>query len=273
MKVGDKVCILTGKMSGYAGIITCVVDDKFHGGYGVRTYIRPDLYNYNVYKENELEIGDKDKLSQAVKSAGLEKEETGGLGGLLGDVQEDITIDKAPDALETLKQYVLQLIEQDRRLAFLKEKTKEQSQIKNKLSQALIPDLLNQFNLGDIRLKDLLDKDNRPVIKNKVVISQGCNPSIKDADGFYKWLEEQEEADIIKDTITIYKPTKELRQIIKKYINEKDSEELSDMEYEESRKIHHKTLEAYCRRKLEKGEDFPEKLIEVYLYNKTTLKR
>lgn len=199
-----------------------------------------------------------DKEIENVKNGVVSAPINDSLADVVDNIQQDMSIDNDVDSLLTLKKHVDALREQDRRLKFLDDKTKEQKKIRNHISQALIPDLLDKFNLSELKLGD----------SSRIVVKSDCSVTIKDEASFFKYLKDREEDDIIKRAIVVYKPDEELIKIIKNYIFKKDEEsvvideetgeeikEPTEMEFELTRKINTNTLKAYTRKRIEKGEE------------------
>lgn len=185
--------------------------------------------------------------------------------GMLSDIQEQISEEQTKDKILQLKDYIVQLQEQNRRLEYLKEKTKEQKEIANRLSQSYIPDLLEECGMDRVDM----------ATGEKVTVTSDCSVSIKDESKFYKYLEDKGDDAIIKDTMVIVKPSNELKKLVREQVarEEEKSEDPIDTEYDTGRKINGNTLKAYCLREVKKGtEGFPPDSLNLYVYKKTKIK-
>lgn len=257
MKVGDEVRVIKQRhyRESNVGILTAIDPTLSEEELKYLVKFKCKIGNYGTFSKSELELNMDKKDEDA----------------LLNELESEIS---TPDdnALLLLKKYVDQFREQEERLAYLKEKTKEQNKIYQELSQSLIPDLLKQYNLSEMKLGD----------NSKIIVKEDVSVTIKDEAAFFKYLKDKKDYAIIKDTMTIYNPSGELVKIIKNQIILEDdaSEDPTDTEYELSRKIHPQTLKAYARKELERidlvDEDvslsFPPDSISIYVYNKTKIK-
>ncbi len=224
---------------------------------------------YNIFKDYEMDgIGDRTELNKAVKAMqGTSVKEPVSMDNMLSDLQKDISEKTQKDRMLQLRDSIAEFKEQERRLEYLKEKTKEQSQIFNRLSQSTIPDLLLECGMDGIDLAG----------GQKVKVSSGCTVKIEDEAEFFKYLENKggEDDAMIKDVMTISNPSKELKKIIREQLDKEDAEaeEPTDTDYDIKRGVNTGTLKAYCLREVKKGtKGFPPSSISLFIFKKTKIK-
>lgn len=157
-------------------------------------------------------------------------------------------------------------------IAELEAKLKEVKEKFNKVSQEEIPDLLNQYQLSEIRLKD----------GRKVVVKEDASVTIKDDAAFFAYLSARDEDDIVKLMYNFSNRMEdEQRQILADFLID------HEFDFEVQRSVHAQTKKKYFKELLGLGKpDFEEGIAngkymkltdlpewaKVFLLKKTTIK-
>ena len=139
----------------------------------------------------------------------------------------------------------------------LKEKQKEI----DKISQDVIPTMLSEMGLSSLKLADGSSVDVKPFYSASI--------SVKNREAAYKWLREQGLGDIIKNDITVSFGRNEDNKAAD-YANLAQSQGYQPTQ---KLKVEPMTLKALVRERLEAGKEMPTELFNVFVGNKTTIKR
>ena len=121
----------------------------------------------------------------------------------------------------------------------------------NQISQIDIPDFLVQFGLKEIKLID----------DRKVKVKSDVSVTIKDYPAFILFLKQRHDDDIVKNSVEVLNPPRELIDQISEF----------ELESHYEQKIHPATLKKYFRDFLEVG-DTPPDCVSIYTYSKTSIK-
>jgi len=135
---------------------------------------------------------------------------------------------------------------------------KREKQILENLSRNLIPSLLGEYNLSEIRLSS----------GDKVIVQDKLKASIpqKTINYVYKNMVDSEGLD---KTEALFKTSVEIDYRVKEVINLLVENAIP---YEFKTSIHWQTLNKYCQEKLGQGEQIPDG-ISVFQYQETKIKR
>ena len=139
----------------------------------------------------------------------------------------------------------------------LKEKQKEVDRI----SQDVIPTMLSEMGLSSLKLADGSSVDVKPFYSASI--------SVKNREAAYKWLREQGLGDIIKNDVTVSFGRNEDNKAVD-YANLAKSH---GFEPTQKLKVEPMPLKALVRERLEAGKEMPTELFNVFVGNKTTIKR
>ena len=118
------------------------------------------------------------------------------------------------------------------------------------VSQVAIPDFLGTFNLSEIRLSS----------GEKLEVKSNVSVTVKDQDRFFDYLRKTDQADMIKDKVTVDDATD---AIIKQLIE-------AGASFDRKRSIHPGALTKFFRLMLEAGQKPPES-VTVYTYSHTKI--
>ena len=139
----------------------------------------------------------------------------------------------------------------------LKEKQKEVDRI----SQDVIPTMLSEMGLSSLKLADGSSVDVKPFYSASI--------SVKNREAAYKWLREQGLGDIIKNDVTVSFGRNEDNKAVD-YANLAKSHGFQPTQ---KLKVEPMTLKALVRERIEAGKEMPTEIFNVFIGNKTTIKR
>ena len=139
----------------------------------------------------------------------------------------------------------------------LKQKQKEADRI----SQDVIPTMLSEMGLSSLKLADGSSVDVKPFYSASI--------SVKNRDAAYKWLREQGLGDIIKNDVTVSFGRNEDNKAAD-YANLAQSHGYQPTQ---KLKVEPMTLKALVRERIENKKDIPANLFNVFVGNRTTIKK
>mgnify|MGYP003139103115 CR=1 FL=1 len=153
--------------------------------------------------------------------------------------------------IKSLSDQVLKLRELEDDYAQSEKALKDKQKEIDRISQDVIPTLLGEMGLSSLKLADGSAVDVKPFYRASI--------AVKNRDAAYKWLRENGLGDIIKNDVTVsfgknlaksqgFQPTQKL-------------------------KVEPMTLKALVRERIEKGEDMPMDIFNVFVGNQTKLTR
>jgi len=151
---------------------------------------------------------------------------------------------KQSDVLVQLMELANAQLQQE---AYVKQLSDELDKAKgtlNKISSEEIPNLLRSHGLSRIKLANGME----------VTVKEDINVTIKDEQRFFKYLEENKQADIIKTTVFLGRQETEDLASLHKFMRE------NGIEYEEDTKVNSQTLKKYFRDKCGIGLDDTERV-------------
>ncbi len=142
-------------------------------------------------------------------------------------------------------------------LEALEKAVREKKDEIKKLSEEQIPDLMDELDIDEFRLKNGLKVRIKPFYSGKIE-SPEC----------YEWLEENGYSDIIKGAIQVPYPRdfdkSKLRAIVEV------ARELG-LSADNQEGVHHSTLNGWIREMIESGKEFPRELFNVYVGRRTKI--
>lgn len=156
--------------------------------------------------------------------------------------------------LSRLQHLVKEYQDREAMVKDLEEELKHAKEAFNVIAQQEIPNILNQYGIGDIRLAS----------GDKISVKQELSVSVK-ADKlleFYKFLEDRGDTDIIKLMFQFRRMPEEKMQDLFTFLNEYGY----DYEYEKG--VHPQTLKKYFKELLGIGQDDQEEGIRLKRYLK-----
>lgn len=177
----------------------------------------------------------------------------------ISKVIADSQVEAVPpeEKLKRLGKMCRELISLEGELEVLeKQLTDKKEQIKE-VSEYKIPDLMDELDIDEFRLKGGLKVRIKPFYSGKIE-----NPEC------YVWLDENGHADLIKGAIKVAYPRdfdkSKLRAIAQV------ARELG-LSAENEEGVHHSTLNAWIKEMVESGQEFPRELFNVYVGRRTKI--
>ena len=163
-------------------------------------------------------------------------------------------IQSLADQVEKLEGYASDIEMAEKKLKDLKEKQKY-------ISSEVIPDMMSEMGLAELKLHD--------GSRLKVSVDYKAHITKANEEAAFNWLRNNGLGDIIKNEISVSFGQDEDNKAA-------DYAELAKGQgYVPTQKmtVHAQTLKALVRERIEAGKDMPTELFNVYIGNKTTIKR
>jgi len=130
-----------------------------------------------------------------------------------------------------------------------------------KISGEVIPTLLSEMGLSSLKLADGSAVEVKPYY--------AANISIKNREAAYNWLRENGLGDIIKNDVTVSFGRNEDNKAAD-YANLAQSQGYQPTQ---KLKVEPMTLKALVRERIEAGKEMPTEIFNIFVGNKTTIKR
>ena len=175
--------------------------------------------------------------------------------------QDQTEVIKSTTNIKTLSDEVLKLRALEDKLKIIEEVLKKRKKEIDRISGEVIPTMLSEMGLSQLKLADGSSVDVRPFYSATI--------SVQNKDKAYNWLRQNGLGDIIKNEISVsfgrnednkaadyaalatghgYQPTQKL-------------------------KVEPMTLKALVRERIEAGKDMPTEIFSIFVGNKTIIKR
>jgi hypothetical protein len=143
----------------------------------------------------------------------------------------------------------------------LEEKLKHTKRDLETLSGDVIPTMMAEMGLTQLKLMDGSSVDVKPYY--------AANITVKNREAAYKWLRENDLGDIIKNDVTVSFGRNEDNKAAD-YANLAQSQGFQPTQ---KLKVEPMTLKALVRERIEKGKDMPMDIFNVFVGNRTKLTR
>ena len=180
----------------------------------------------------------------------------------------DINFEKDQEEVLDRTSNLTSLATQVKHLRDLEDQVKaEEEALKNKqreverISGEIIPTLLSEMGLSSLKLADGSAVDVKPYYS--------ANISLKNRESAYSWLRQNGLGDIIKNEISVSFGRGEDNKAAE-YANLAKGQGFQPTQ---KMKVEPMTLKALVRERIEAGKEMPTELFNVYVGNKTTIKR
>jgi len=142
-------------------------------------------------------------------------------------------------------------------LADLEQALVEKKQEMAKVSEMDIPDLMDELGIDEFKLNNGVRVTVNPFYTGKITSQEAM-----------EWLDENDYGDIIKGSVTIPYPKGFDQTKLQAVVAAAKQLGLNPDNREE---VHHSTLKAWIKEMIEKGEQFPRELFNVYVGRRTKL--
>jgi len=128
------------------------------------------------------------------------------------------------------------------------------------------------YDVKQVQIPEFMKTVNMKAVKTdqniSVEIKNGYSTTIRDQEGFYGFVREQESGDIIKDSITITLEESEREKVDEIF----ETLDRLDLFFERKEAIHAQSLKKFVRICMEKGIKIPEDVANVYEYQYSEVK-
>ena len=163
--------------------------------------------------------------------------------------------------IQSLADQVEKLNELQKRIELQEDNLKNSKKQFDYLSAEVIPTMMAEMGLSHLKLMDGSSVDVKP--------NYSANITIANRDAAFQWLRDNNLGDIIKNEISVSFGRNEDNKAAD-YANL-----ASERGYQPTQKlkVEPMTLKALVRERLENGKEMPTELFNVYVGNKTTIKR
>ena len=165
------------------------------------------------------------------------------------------------DNVNSLSDYVIQLQSLEDEVKVLEENLKRKKEAADKISEEVIPEIMEQMKLKTLKLQD------GSAIEVKEIY--GASIPVANREGAYKWLRDNDLGDLIKNEITVSFGRGEDN----KANNYASLAESNGYQPSQKMKVEPMTLKALYRERVEKQLDLPSEHFNLFKGNKTKITR
>lgn len=184
---------------------------------------------------------------------------------LMAAFQDEVKATQPTDSLEKLANLVNLLEDYNDSIADYEATLAEYKERAREISQKEIPELLAQYGLSEIKLKD----------GRKVTVKQDCRATVKDFDEFYAFMQARGEENLIKTTLELGK-----MPAVAVLAAQKAVLQATGVAPESKTTIAPQTLFAWVRTNIGLGKTVPDELLDkdsipgvsVYTFSETKIK-
>ena len=163
--------------------------------------------------------------------------------------------------IKTLSDQVLKLRAMEDQFKIMEEALKEKKKEIDRVSGEVIPTMLSEMGLSQLKLADGSAVDVKPFYSASI--------SAQNKDKAYQWLRNNGLGDIIKNEISVSFGRNEDN----KAANYAELAKSNGFQPTQKLKVEPMTLKALVRERLEAGKEMPTEIFNVFVGNKTTIKR
>ena len=175
--------------------------------------------------------------------------------------QDQTEVIKSTTNIKTLSDQVLKLRAMEDQLKIMEEALKTRKKEIDRISGEVIPTMLSEMGLSQLKLADGSSVDVKPFYSATI--------SAQNKDRAYNWLRTNGLGDIIKNEISVSFG----RNYDNKAASYADLAKSNGYPPTQKLKVEPMTLKALVRERIEAGKEMPTELFNVFVGNKTTIKR
>ena len=175
--------------------------------------------------------------------------------------QDQTEVIKNTSNIKTLSDEVLKLRAMEDQLKIMEEALKEKKKEIDRVSGEVIPTMLSEMGLSQLKLADGSSVDVKPFYSASI--------SAQNKDKAYTWLRNNGLGDIIKNEISVSFGRNEDN----KAANYAELAKSNGFQPTQKLKVEPMTLKALVRERIEAGKEMPTEIFNVFVGNKTTIKR
>ena len=163
--------------------------------------------------------------------------------------------------IKTLSDQVLKLRAMEDQFKIMEEALKEKKKEIDRVSGEVIPTMLSEMGLSQLKLADGSAVDVKPFYSASI--------SAQNKEKAYEWLRNNGLGDIIKNEISVSFGRNEDN----KAANYAELAKSNGFQPTQKLKVEPMTLKALVRERIEAGKEMPTEIFNVFIGNKTTIKR
>jgi len=175
--------------------------------------------------------------------------------------QDQTEVIKSTTNIKTLSDQVLKLRAMEDQLKIMEEALKTRKKEIDRISGEVIPTMLSEMGLSQLKLADGSSVDVKPFYSATI--------SAQNKDRAYNWLRTNGLGDIIKNDISVSFGRNEDDKAAK-YA---DLAKSNGFQPTQKLKVEPMTLKALVRERIEAGKEMPTEIFNIFVGNKTTIKR
>ena len=175
--------------------------------------------------------------------------------------QDQTEVIKNTSNIKTLSDEVLKLRAMEDQLKIMEEALKNKKKEIDRISGEVIPTMLSEMGLSQLKLADGSAVDVKPFYSASI--------SAQNKDKAYQWLRNNGLGDIIKNEISVSFGRNEDN----KAANYAELAKSNGFQPTQKLKVEPMTLKALVRERIEAGKEMPTEIFNVFIGNKTTIKR
>ena len=175
--------------------------------------------------------------------------------------QDQTEVIKSTTNIKTLSDQVLKLRAMEDQLKIMEDALKTKKKEIDRVSGEVIPTMLSEIGLSQLKLADGSSVDVKPFYSATI--------SAQNKDRAYSWLRTNGLGDIIKNDISVSFGRNEDDKAAK-YA---DLAKSNGFQPTQKLKVEPMTLKALVRERIEAGKEMPTEIFNIFVGNKTTIKR
>ena len=175
--------------------------------------------------------------------------------------QDQTEVIKNTSNIKTLSDEVLKLRAMEDQLKTMEEALKNKKKEIDRISGEVIPTMLSEMGLSQLKLADGSAVDVKPFYSASI--------SAQNKDKAYQWLRNNGLGDIIKNEISVSFGRNEDN----KAANYAELAKSNGFQPTQKLKVEPMTLKALVRERIEAGKEMPTEIFNIFIGNKTTIKR
>ncbi len=175
--------------------------------------------------------------------------------------QDQTEVIKNTSNIKTLSDEVLKLRAMEDQLKIMEEALKNKKKEIDRISGEVIPTMLSEMGLSQLKLADGSSVDVKPFYSASI--------SAQNKEKAYEWLRNNGLGDIIKNEISVSFGRNEDN----KAANYAELAKSNGFQPTQKLKVEPMTLKALVRERIEAGKEMPTEIFNVFVGNKTTIKR
>ena len=175
--------------------------------------------------------------------------------------QDQTEVIKNTSNIKTLSDEVLKLRAMEDQLKIMEDALKNKKKEIDRISGEVIPTMLSEMGLSQLKLADGSAVDVKPFYSASI--------SAQNKDKAYQWLRNNGLGDIIKNEISVSFGRNEDN----KAANYAELAKSNGFQPTQKLKVEPMTLKALVRERIEAGKEMPTEIFNVFVGNKTTIKR